>query len=241
MAVGAVLVGAVPAYAQFQTNTNLNAPTNNNINAPTNTNVNGVSNVNRVNNTLRNTNNNFNTNVNSNRQGQFQGQGQGQSQGLINSNTANNGNPSATINNPGYVHTYSDGNVWSNPAASAVAPSVYAASICQSAISGAAQVPLFGISFGSVQGLDVCIKLMLAEAAKTEGRADVAQYFRCETKEFRAAYKATGTPCPADAPKGTPVASVAPVQIALANVPADEACYNAAGVVTGRLVNGRCQ
>lgn len=118
-----------------------------------------------------------------------------------NTTVNNNGGaqPSATYAN---VHTSSDGvNPWTNPVASAVAPSVYAASICQSAISGAAQTPLFGISFGSVQGLDVCIKMMLAEQAKTDGRPDVANYFRCQTKEFRDAYKATGTPCAQDQPK----------------------------------------
>lgn len=175
----------------------------------------------------QNTNGNWNANQNKQLQfqGQFQGQGQkqsaiggggtGGSANNVNSNTANNGNPSATINNtvPGStfanVHSYSDGNPWANPAASAVAPSVYAASICQSAISGAAQTPLFGISFGSVQGLDVCIKLMLAEQARTEGRNDVAAFFKCQTKEYREAYKATGTPCPQDMPKQ--VASAAPM------------------------------
>jgi hypothetical protein len=183
--------------------------------------------------TAINQNNIGNYNSLQNKQLQFQGQfqGQGQQQRSTNTNSVNGGNvtvnntapgsttPAAaapantTVNNNGSaqpsatyanVHTSSDGvNPWTNPVASAVAPSVYAASICQSAISGAAQTPLFGLSFGSVQGLDVCIKMMLAEQAKTDGRADVANYFRCQTKEFRDAYKATGTPCPQDAPKQT--------------------------------------
>lgn len=127
----------------------------------------------------------------------------------VNNNGA--GQPSTTYAN---VNTTNNANPWNNPSASAVAPSVYAASICQSAISGAAQTPLFGLSFGSVQGLDVCIKMMLAEQAKSDGNAEMAKYFRCQSKEWRDGYKATGTPCPQDVPKQVVSATpfVAPVQ-----------------------------
>jgi hypothetical protein len=193
--------------------------------------------------TAINQNNISSYNINQNKQLQFQGQfqkqtatggvGNGGAGGNVTNNITTGGgggatpatavNPNATVNNnaaasqPGStystVYTQNGNSPWNNPAASAVAPSVYAASICQSAISGAAQTPLFGLSFGSVQGLDVCIKMMMAEQAKTNGRQDMATYFYCQAKEWRDAFKATGTPCPQDAPKQTAQA-VAPMQTA---------------------------
>lgn len=210
-------VDYVPAHADSTHTSNGGNVTSSNINTNQNANLNSNRNVNRIRNTNLNANQNINrnSNVGINRQGQSQGQGQGQGQSLNNRNTVAGGSQSYTVNNPGYV--YSDANPWSNPAASAIAPSVYVSSICQTGVSAGVQFPMVGFSFGITNGKEFCIAMM--QAHEYENDPAMKHYFECTSSDVRAAYKAVGRPCPQDTPKQTAAVAAPPAAVMTAAAP----------------------
>lgn len=162
-------------------------------------------------------------------QGGSGGTGGSQSQGQNTTVNNNNGNGGGWNGGPGQ---------W--PASSAYAPSFALGSMCQESTSGGISVFWAGVSGGGVRTMEFCVVKMKADHFRALGNESMAKAMECANSELRAAYKATGAPCPADVAQPAQAAPVSQQRVLNAG---GLQCVDAAGrpVALGQPGAVRCQ
>jgi hypothetical protein len=134
-----------------------------------------------------------NTNVNS--AAQHQGQTQGQQQAAVAGSSSGGNTLSTTITEA------------ANTVSSAVAPSMNPTANCAIPVTGGVTAATWSISGGSAYESDTCVTIEQAKMADSRGERAVAGEILCGLPKYRAARKATGTPCGADKTAAAPASA----------------------------------